>query len=299
MVFLAFSDFDKYLKFGDFTAMAITQSQGAGKVRLIAKAGRFRVDSESANAERHAMRLLQFASSRKSSAGVMAIHEKNLADAQSKGLEDYYVEFDVTPDITESGSVSYYEEGNIRGPSSILMYMGSPSRTFSINAKLVARTPSEARVAQKKIHLLKSWRMPESYAGGVVSGSPALLYLQGYGKMFKDIPVVITDLSIDFSSEYNAITTGESGEDLLSSMARGYSVDGKGVTVEGGKDAKGNQLPPPMVSRQFEYQGSATAVPIIVPVNISLKEAHSVEGSLEGLEGFDILNYRNGILHGW
>ena len=80
----------------------------------------------------------------------------------SSGVSTGSVSFDVTPDINESGTASYFEASEIRAPCSILIYMGSPSRTFQINAKLISRTTAEAYATEQKVNILRSWRMPES-----------------------------------------------------------------------------------------------------------------------------------------
>ena len=241
--------------------------QGNGKVRLIAKKGRFR-ETDFTNRIRDLMANSTYTGYGETpqQQAQSVLNQANAANGvynnallNGYGLENYYIEFDATPEITESGSASYFEASEVRGPGSILMYMGSPSRNFSINAKLIARNAWEARKVDAQIHILKSWRMPESYTGGIDAGTPATLFLQGYGKMFKDIPVVMTDLSIEFSSEHDYLKTGDGS-----------------ATVAGG-----------------------TAVPVITTVSISLKEAHSTEGNVDGLDGFDILKYRTGNLAAW
>lgn len=275
--------------------MSQESTQGIGKVRLIAKKGR---SSENVDTGR----FRDLAQPRNGASDAENKLRKQYAAnllLNGAGLEDYYVEFENTPEITESGSASYYEMGEVRGPGSILMYMGSPSRSFTISAKLISRNVVEAETNQVYIHRLKSWRQPESYTGGVDAGTPALLHLQGYGKMFKDIPVVMTDLSIEFSSEYDYISTGpsfvtyEQGSDAVV-LNKDGSVNGiktKAKNEAADKDNGG----PVVLTASF----AASAVPIITSVSITLKEARAVEGNVDGLEGFDILKYRTGTLQSW
>lgn len=191
--------------------------QGTGKIRLLARNGLFRDDAATARYLDLAKRIRGV----EAQTGGMtddqaATHYNDIEQVKSSVLTDsdeakaaksnYYIEFDATPEITESGSAMYAEASDIRAPSSILWYQGSPSRTFSISAKLIARTVSEASRVADQIHVLKSWRMPETEVGGVaLMTPPTLLYLQGYGNMFKDIPVVMTDLSFDLPSEHDYI----------------------------------------------------------------------------------------------
>jgi hypothetical protein len=276
----------------------MTQQVARGKVRLIAKNGR---SSETA----YTTHLRQLQTDNNTSMYRTA-ERKELINhiignyfLYGPELEDYAVEFDATPEVTESGNVDYYEFSQLRGPGSVLMYMGSPSRNFTINAKLISRDVTEATKTFADIHKLKSWRQPESYDGAVFSGTPALLYLQGYGKMFKDIPVVMTDLSIEFGSEHDYISLGSS---IVSYFEKGNAtvldkfgeVDATKTAYRNKNTTEANKLTKPSTT-EFE----ATAVPIITTVSITLKEARAVEADVSGLEGFDILKYRNGELMSW
>lgn len=267
--------------------------QGKGKIRLIAKKGRFR-ETEFVKGQRELIQNSTLGARsgdpELAAASPVARDRANNKLLYGEGTENYYIEFDATPDITESGSVAYFEAGEIRGPGSILMYMGSPSRTFSINAKLIARNQNEALRVSKQIHILKSWRMPESYTGGFAAGTPTILYLQGYGKMFKDIPVVMTDLSIELSSEHDYISTG--GQETLSYIEQVASVELDELGNRKERDRNKDRFVP----RQTIYD---SFVPIITTVSISLKEARSVEADFDGLETFDILKYRTGNLVSW
>ena len=262
--------------------------QGNGKVRLIAKKGRFRT-TEYTNRQADLIRNSTFqgtpAERAAQRAALVTAAEAELALGADGGLSNYYVEFDATPDITESGSASYFEAGEIRAPGSILMWMGSPSRTFSVSAKLISRNQIEAKRSERMIHLLKSWRQPERYTGGINASPPTVLYLQGYGKMFKDIPVVLTDLTIEFSSEHDYISIGEQTIDYWEGAYRELNVAG-GPPLE-------------IANAQPRSKKFTSAVPIITSVSLTLKEARAADAQLDGLEGFDILKYRNGELIGW
>lgn len=132
---------------------------------------------------------------------------------------DYEVVFEVSPEITESGSASYVDISDIRGPASILYYQGSASRNFSISAKFVSRTTAEATQTARNLHILKSWRVPESTTGGVGLSPPTLLYLQGYGSLLKNIPVVMTDLSIELPSEHDYVEDGVTAVPIITSVS--------------------------------------------------------------------------------
>lgn len=192
---------------------------------------------------------------RDSMKGKTATEKTNLAKEQTELAEKggYAVAFDVTPDINESATAMYGEVSDIRAPASILIYSGSPSRTFQINAKLLSRTDVEAARTERSINRLRSWRMPESLKGGAALAIPTILNLSGYGDTFKFIPVVMTSLSIDWSSEFDSVRA----------------------------------------------DGTGSAIPIITPVSISLREVRNQDGDITGLDSFDIDMFRAGILKHW
>lgn len=291
--------------------------QGKGKVRLIARGGRYAESEYTTNLRR---KVLSEGMPAESFGAIMGsgadfFKDKKTSDAAKEAAEvgrgDYWVEFEVTPDITESATATYYEEASIRGPASIMMYTGSPSRSFSISAKLVARNVTEAKKVSEQIHRLKSWRMPESYEGGFAQKAPAVLLLQGYGKMFKDIPVVMTDLSIEFTSEFDYISIGES---VIDDSPYASMSDEEYAKANGPEQGTGTVAPADSSLDTLEVTAKklppstkiTSAVPIIVPVSISLREVHNVdifeegvEDPFTGLSTFDILKYRNGNLGSW
>jgi len=126
-------------------------------------------------------------------------------DEESSGNVIFFVQ----PIITESGTTNYTEIGDrIRQAASLLVYQGSPSRTFSIDATFVSRTETEAIINLKYVNTLRSWRMPEKQgAGDTEIKSPSRLFLWGLNKQFKGIPVRMTDLNIPLNDESDYITT--------------------------------------------------------------------------------------------
>lgn len=121
-----------------------------------------------------------------------------------------YVILDVTPEFSESGSVSYAEIADIRQAASILIYMGSPGRSFSINAKFVSRTPEEAGENYRMLQLLKSWRTPDKqFATALDSATPRVVRLYAYGNNIKGIPTVMKSINIDFPVDCDYISTAD------------------------------------------------------------------------------------------
>jgi hypothetical protein len=229
---------------------------------------------------------------------------------RGKNLSSPYnsVVFFVTPDISESRSVNYAEISDVRLPASILIWMGSPSRNFSLNAKFIARSKAEADVAFRNVNLLKSWCVTNSIIGpegtitatsqkdylqeidptnpadvpavnnqdgtgpnappandqktaykvngALFSDTPEVLGLEGFAGQFRKIPVVITSLNINYSSEVD------------------YIANSRGVLV-----------------------------PILQEISISLKEAREITSgpnqSAGAIDTFNLTKFKQGLLDFW
>lgn len=118
------------------------------------------------------------------------------------------VEFNLSPEISESKQVIYAEIGDIRQAASILIYGGSPSRKWSVNAKFLSRTTKEADDTWKAVQLMRSWANPDTnYKYGIDSGTPHVLRLYGYGRTWQGIPVVLTSLNVEYPSDIDYIPT--------------------------------------------------------------------------------------------
>ncbi len=68
--------------------------------------------------------------------------------------------FEVTPTITESGSVEYTNIQPVHMPGGIQVYKFTQSRTFEISAHFVSRNTTDALMNMKYLQTLRSWRMP-------------------------------------------------------------------------------------------------------------------------------------------
>lgn len=127
--------------------------------------------------------------------------------------------FKASPEIDETGQALYVEVSEIRAPASLLLYMGSPSRTFNITGKFISRTRAEADTAFEYKSLLQAWRMPlDGFASGGLSGDdsgtvPRIVRLWGYGTQFNGIPTVVKSISISYPSDTDYILDS-SGNDV-------------------------------------------------------------------------------------
>lgn len=122
------------------------------------------------------------------------------------GMEQ--VEFNLSPEISESKQVIYAEIGDIRQAASILIYGGSPSRKWSVTAKFLSRTTKEADETWKSVQLMRSWANPDTnYKFGIDSGTPHVLRLYGYGRTWQGIPVVLSSINVEYPSDIDYIPT--------------------------------------------------------------------------------------------
>lgn len=120
------------------------------------------------------------------------------------GIES--ITFELSPDISESKQVIYAEIGDVREAASMMVYGGSPSRKWSINAKFLSRSPEEADQTWRYVQLLRSWTLPDkNYKYGLDRSIPRVVRLHGYGRTWQGIPVVLTGLNIDYPSDVDYI----------------------------------------------------------------------------------------------
>lgn len=203
------------------------------------------------------------------------------------------VVFQITPEVSESRTVSYVDISDVRLPSSILIWTGSPSRNFTIGAKLFARTEAEADLAFKYKSLLQSWTVSNvNYLNGsnfnqtnvtdlavgasggdfLFSGTPDVLYLEGYGGQLRRIPVVITALNITYPTDVDYIQTSGRNPDELHEVTT--------------------------TSNDISYQ--KVSVPIIQDISITLKEAREIDAKDgRSISSFNMENFKAGILPYW
>lgn len=152
---------------------------------------------------------------------IKLVEQKNYGRTRTGGLgvkgQHEFVAFKVQPELSESKSVNYIEISEIRSPGSIMVFIGSPARNFSMEVKLISRSIEEAQQNFRILHTLKGWSMPDKAysshdslgAGEIDSGTPRILKLFGYGKNFKGIPVVIKSLNVSYPVDCDYIDTGD------------------------------------------------------------------------------------------
>lgn len=122
-----------------------------------------------------------------------------------------YVILDVTPEMSEAKNVQYIEIAELCSAASLLVYLGSPSRTFSINAKLISRNQQEATENFRRLHAMKSWAQPDTtpIAGATRFQNPRIIRIYAYGNNIKGIPTVMKSITVDYPSDCDYITTND------------------------------------------------------------------------------------------
>lgn len=209
------------------------------------------------------------------------------------------VNFDITPDVSEAAHANYAEIADIRIPGSILIYSGSPSRTFSLSGKLYARTSAEADVMYSLQNILRSWRMPKK---NNLRGNSANTNSDGSAftvntKNPSDVYKVSTD------EETKKQRTTISGGELF-----GNDSDTPEVIKLYGYGTQFKGIPTVMTNLNFNFSSDVdyivttnlkTWVPIIQDVTIELKEAREVDGGPGSIQSFDIIKFRKGVLDNW
>lgn len=75
------------------------------------------------------------------------------------------VTFDITPTISEAGQVEYAAVNPVHMPGTIQVYRHTNSRTFTVNAKFISRTSTEAATNKNFVQTLRGWRYPWFGAG--------------------------------------------------------------------------------------------------------------------------------------
>ena len=132
--------------------------------------------------------------------------ESNFGGTGTTGAGDIVI-FKNTPEVEEQSSTAYIIEDSIRSPASLIVWMGSPSRRFTINARLISRTVDEARENWGNKVLLQSWRMPTS--GGIGNSSaPEVVVLDGHKSNFLSIPCIVQSVNISYPIDVDYIDIG-------------------------------------------------------------------------------------------
>lgn len=186
--------------------------------------------------------------------------------SESSTFDDEGVVFDVMPVINEARSATWDSVPVTHHPGEILAYKTTQSRTWSIaDAKLVSRTPDEARKNLLLLNKIRSWVMPfygygtEKKLKNMLGAPPVILQLSAYGSPnIGPVTVVLIDYNFSYPNDVDMIPC--SGH---------YVGDDMDTIIDAG-----------------------TPFPILSSISLNLKEIFSPRE----FSSFDIIAYKNGNL---
>ena len=128
------------------------------------------------------------------------------------------VEFKVMPTISETQSVQYDSFTPLHHPGEIMKYKGTSARSWTVSAKLISRTKSEASANLVSMNTIRAWTMP-FYGQGTAKAAattkflgapPPVLTLAAYGgKMIGPVKCILESYSWDFPNDIDYISTDD------------------------------------------------------------------------------------------
>ena len=116
------------------------------------------------------------------------------------------VKFDLSPVIGETRSAEYVDAG-LPFPIGLVVYRLTNNRKFTISAKFVSRNIGEAKCNYFYVNNLRSWLVPDPTNNKSRLSVPPILRLNGYKNQFYNIPVVMTDLNINYPEDVDYVET--------------------------------------------------------------------------------------------
>ena len=117
--------------------------------------------------------------------------------------------FPFTPTISIAHSASYEDVGIMHQNYQVLAYQNSKASKIQISGTFVSEDAVSAQYWIAAVHFLRSATKMYTGDSGAQSGSPPpILTLNGYGDyVFKNVPCVITDFSVELPQDVNYIST--------------------------------------------------------------------------------------------
>lgn len=234
-----------------------------------------------------------------------AIKLSSFKKIRSTDIDNFSVKFFASPSLSEQGSSSYAEISDIRQPSSILIWMGSPSRTFTIGGKFIARTVAEADVAFRNVNLIKSWRVTDST---ISSGGEFKIFDTETFISERD-PLAPNDITrINNQDLNNTASEPTPVENLKSFGTLGDLFDGTPeVLLLEGYGTQFRRIPVVLTSYTIDFSpdvsyirnSKGADVPIMQDVNLTLKEAREVSKAIGSIASFSLKEFKEGTLRFW
>lgn len=113
------------------------------------------------------------------------------------------VRFEASSIVSENRTANYEGFNIIHLPTSLWAYRNTNGRHFSINGKLVSRTPSEARANAGYLTTVRRWMLPDFGDSGA---PPPIVFLSAYNnRQINSVPCVVLSYSWSFPEEVDYI----------------------------------------------------------------------------------------------
>lgn len=220
------------------------------------------------------------------------------------------VTFEVTPQISEDGAVTYKPITPIHSPGSLQVYQSTESRTFTIQATLVSRNVADALQNMKHLQQLRSWRFPYFGATDTLTewNREARRAQQSTNQQLS--ADASADLAVQRVQERGVQLKGAPPELLYLYAYSNTAIDARQSRYEPTTPLNINRVPVVLTMLGIQYPtdvdyipvydteifsrppSDAQPFPVVVNVSITLAETHSPAD----FERFDLLAYRAGNL---
>lgn len=185
--------------------------------------------------------------------------------------------------------------------------MGSPSRTFTLNAKFIARSQNEADVSFRNKSLLESWCVTSSGLGGnltkaTTTAASQIALANGDAKDPGDTPATNTQ----DGTTNNKPTQATAPTQTFSATTDLFAQSPKVLALEG-YGGQFRKIPVVIRSLNITYPSDVdyvTAsggqwVPIVQDVSISFTEAREISKFTGAISGFNLQAFKTGTLEYW
>lgn len=220
-----------------------------------------------------------------------------------------YVQFEATPDISETRNVNYKSVDPIHAPGQIMSYINTSSRSFNLSSvKFISRTSQEATDNLDRLWVLRGWTMPR-FGTSTLGGKQRFNRNQQAAAndaraAGRTIQASTLEAAIQGENNFGTERRGEPPAVLLLSA---YSSDSyAGVNFQDGKNFERqhiNRVPVVIQNLNIQYpsdvayipDNNGTPMPTIMSVDMTLIETHSPRQ----YENFNLEDYKTGVLPGF
>lgn len=113
------------------------------------------------------------------------------------------IRFEASSIVSENRTANYEGFNIVHLPTSLWAYRNTNGRHFSINGKLVSRTPSEAKANAGYLTTARSWVLPDFGDSGA---PPPIVFLSAYNnRKINDVPCIVLSYNWSFPEDVDYI----------------------------------------------------------------------------------------------